>query len=103
MTINRLLLLFTVDILGDRSHGCVVASFIINTTKQHHSLRRGVYTSLHRMCDMGWLRKIRAGKNSPRPSYRLTARGRRELEATLKELEDMARLYRRHREEQLRG
>lgn len=95
MTVNRILVLLAVDILGDNSHGNAVAGLIINTTGRHESLRRSVHVTLHRMRDLGLVSQLRAGAESPRPFYRVTKRGRDELLTTLDELEQLGRMARK--------
>ena len=92
LTVNRILLIIAVDILGERSQGVNVANLIINTTGRHETLKRGCYVTLHRMVDLGLLRKLRGSKHNARPFYRLTALGRKELKATLKEFADLGKL-----------
>ena len=92
LTINRILIIIAVDILGDLSQGVTVANLILNTTDRHEALKRGVYVTLHRMVDLGLKRKLRGNKKNSRTFYRLTPLGRRQLKMTLKEFADLGKL-----------
>ena len=91
LTLNRVLVLLSVEILGNNSHGNHVANLIINATGRHETLRSGVYPTLHRMRDLGLVDMWRAGEDTPRPFYSLTKRGRDELKRTLNEFETLAK------------
>ena len=91
LTMNRVIILLAVEILGNHSHGNHVANLIINTTKRHETLRSGVYPALYRMRDLGLVDMWRAGEDTPRPFYSLTKRGRDELKRTLNELEALTK------------
>ena len=93
LTVNRILILIAVDILGDNSHGNHVGNLIVNTTGKHETLRRGVYVTLHAMRDRGWLDQWIAGDKTPRPFYSLTKLGREVLDAQLKEFRDIVAVW----------
>lgn len=84
MTINRILITIAVDALAqiERSHGVDVARLIINVTDNHENMRRSIYVTLHRMVELGLLRSLRGNS---RPWYKVTPKGRREMERTLAE------------------
>jgi DNA-binding PadR family transcriptional regulator len=97
MTVNRILTLIAVDILGEKSHGVTVANLIINTTGKHQTLRTGIYPTLHRLRDGGWLDQWVVGDKTPRPFYQLTKAGRKALDDQLAEFEAMGKLWREHK------
>lgn len=101
LTYNRLLIMIAVDILGDNSYGNHVAGLIINTTHRHQTFRRGIYVTLHRLVEIGYLdmwinteehpfgKKLRQN----RPFYSLTKAGLAEVNRTMNELEDLVKLW----------
>jgi len=95
LTVNRILILLAVDILGVHSFGCNVAELITHTTKRHHTLKRSVYVTLHRMVYLGLLTYHTNAQR--RPFYRVTAKGNEELDTLLAELDNLVRQVKRAR------
>lgn len=106
LTYSRLIIMVTIELLGDRSYGNHISGFIMNATGRHKTLKTGVYPMLQRLWDMGYVEKwVNTEKlNYPdeklrynRPFYSLTPAGRAALKESLDEVTRFAQLWNNRR------
>jgi len=88
LTYKQLLILLAVEALDERSRACRIAKLIMDTTHAHKCMGTSVYAMIYALHEKGYVSQW-VGPEAPYAFWSITAKGRRAMDASVKELEQM--------------